>query len=551
VADDPWAAFNPQAAPQAAPQADPWSSFNPQAAPDQPSKRKGIDWAGIGNRLSQYPGIAAKGVVDSLTAIPRLYKDMAEGRVDINTPEGMKEAAPRALEGVAALTPMAPSSAAMRIGSKAVIPTAKELDASASAGYEALKNSGTVIKKDAVEGVNGAIKKALEGDNWYADTNAPQTYRTLDKMLGDKDATIGELRKARENLKKVGGDAEDRAAAAYAGRLMDDYFSQVPEHHVVSGDPAKDSALMKQAGSDYRGARRSDALVGQKLSDPSVLKKADMQAAASGTGMNYINNLRQKIKSVITSPTERSRYSEEELQALDQIVEGSNLQNSLRYASKLAPAGIVSAGGLKFLGAGDPSTALLLAAVGFGAHWGGNAITKRALEKVAEDIRAKTSLAKRTPPKQTVGMRPSAAATGAAAPVAADALEPPSDALAPPGDSLAPRSALPGPTMSDASPDPIRVGERYAMADLPPPPTGEFKPPADKIRPQPLSPKMEQQLRVIERARQGLNEAPEPHVPVKARKIAKMDNNTGSTGYHFLKDLRRTLNLDFGGKDDD
>jgi len=119
------------------------------------------------------------------------------------------------------------------------------------------------------------------------------------------------------------------------------------------------------------------------------------------------------------------------------------------------------------------------------------------------------------------------------------------------GDSLAPRSALPGPTMSDASPDPIRAGERYAMADLPPPPTGEFKPPADKIRPQPLSPKMEQQLRVIDRARQGLNEAPEPHVPVKARKIAKMDNNTGSPGYHFLKDLRRTLHLDFGGKDDD
>ena len=53
-----------------------------------------------------------------------------------------------------------------------------------------------------------------------------------------------------------------------------------------------------------------------------------------------------------------------------------------------------------------------------------------------------------------------------------------------------PRSEADRPfVLSDASPYPVRAGQRYAMVDEPPPPPGEsnsLKPQADKIRPQPL-----------------------------------------------------------------
>ena len=50
-------------------------------------------------------------------------------------------------------------------------------------------------------------------------------------------------------------------------------------------------------------------------------------------------------------------------------------------------------------------------------------------------------------------------------------------------------------------------------------------------------------LKNIARSRAGLHEGPDFHVPLKAKKIAKMENNTLSRGYYLMKDYKNTMNL--------
>lgn len=297
--------------------------------------------------------------------------------------------------------------------SRRSVPTQRELLDAANRAYEAVDTSGTTILSGGASQLHDALRMALEGSSWFHNINAPQTYRMLEQLESNRHLSIGELRKIRESLNKVGGDPEDQAAARYAGRLMDRYMTNVPAHHVLSGDPAADAQLLREAGGNYRGAKRSGALVEDR---EGVLRRGERQAGVSGAGWNTINTVRQRINAILNSPTERARWEPDELDALERIANGNLLSNSLRQASKLAPTGAVSAVPTLLVGSQQgTAAAAAVGLLGLGAHFAGDAVTKRAVRKLAESIRADTPLGRSQPPP-SVGQRLWGAATAGLAP---------------------------------------------------------------------------------------------------------------------------------------
>jgi hypothetical protein len=238
--------------------------------------------------------------------------------------------------------------------------------------------------------LRNALARVLEAENWYGDVNAPQTFKMLGKLRRAEDVTIRELRKIREGLNKVSGDAEDKAAAQFAGHVIDKYLTQVPPQHVAAGDPVRDAAILREAAANYRGAMRSGALVDKQ---GSALERAERQAGKSGTGVNIINTMRQRINAILNSPTERHYFSPEEQEELRKLVVGNGLQNSLRYLSKMMPAGSVSTLPLMLMGQHQGGEAATAAAIlGTAAHFADSELTKGAIRKLAERIRSNTPL---------------------------------------------------------------------------------------------------------------------------------------------------------------
>jgi hypothetical protein len=227
----------------------------------------------------------------------------------------------------------------------------------------------------------------------------------LGKLKGrEGPQSFGEVQKIRESLNKVGGTDEDKAAADYAKRLIDDYLTRIPEQHVISGDPVADAAILRQAGKNYRGAMRTRALEPEGAEIGSAMERAERQAGKGGTGFNLGNTLRQRIDAILNSKTERNYFTDDELQALRKIVVGSAGQNVLRYLGKtLTPSGSFSAApylgffaGGTYFGHGVETAAAeaIPAAIGYASHLAENAVTRNAIRKVAERIRAETPLGK-------------------------------------------------------------------------------------------------------------------------------------------------------------
>lgn len=310
--------------------------------------------------------------------------------------------------------------------------TVEDLERAARQGYDALKNSNTVVRGSDVQNVVSIIRDQLKA-NHFRDYLHPQTFAVMNEIVSHKgNVDIGDLKGWQELLKKVGGTPGDQEAARFAQDLFDRYLQNIPAAHVLSGDPQRDAAILREAQANWRAARRSDAV------DMS-LERAERQAARSGSGANKENTVRQRIDAILNSPTERKKFSPDEISTMEEIVKGTLPINAMRAIGKFAPTGVVSslptllaAGG--GTAAHDPVTGALtagaVAAPTLAAKYGAEYATKRKARDLAERIRAKAP-AYVPPPPPNVMLRYGANALPALAPAAGAAVEQPGDALAP------------------------------------------------------------------------------------------------------------------------
>lgn len=314
--------------------------------------------------------------------------------------------------------------------------TVEDLEQAARRGYDQLKNSNTVVRGNDVQNVVSIIENQLKA-NHFRDYLHPQTFAVMNEIRSHQgNVDIGDLKGWQELLKKVGGTPGDQEAARFAQDLFDRYLQNIPAAHVISGDPTRDAAILREAQSNWRAARRSEAV------DMS-LNRAERQAARAGSGTNKENTVRQRIDAILNSKTERQKFSDDELATMEEIVKGTKPINALRSIGKFAPTGVVSAIPTILAGGGmaahDPVTGALtaagIAAPTLAAKYGAEYATKRKAQELAERIRSKAPAYVPPPPPGVVARY--GAAIPALAPAGGVAVAQPEDALAPSNDALA------------------------------------------------------------------------------------------------------------------
>jgi hypothetical protein len=306
------------------------------------------------------------------------------------------------------------ASGAGRRGSGTV--SADTLDANAAARYRQLENSNTTINGDQFVRVLDTLEGQLRQAH-FRPYNAKGAWDVLDDIRSDltnkqgvvRDVTMGDIQGLKELLKNVPHNNDKSiAAASQLHDMIDTYLGQVPQHHLISGDPARDVRLLREASADYRGARRSDAL-------DMTEDRARRQANRSGVGANQENTLRQRIDAIINSPTESRRYSQRELDIMREIVNGTLPINELRRIGKFAPTSVVSSAptAAAFL-SGHPTLGMALGGAGWVGKTASERLTRNKVRGLAEDIRSNTPSGRAyTPPTPPIGPYQARGALGA------------------------------------------------------------------------------------------------------------------------------------------
>lgn len=408
----PWEAYATQ---EEKPSGKPWEAF---ASKEQKPERGLIDQAfGLtGERVKTWPERAVR---EALT-IPRRMIDAA-----YSAPAGSREATeamiPVAAETALTMSPVNPS---IRAGDKVIpgvakafkaekpaVPTTQELAQAGGADIKAARNSGLDVTSSSVVDYSKSLQQKLF-DSGISPIDAPATFAKL-KALEEAPAgsifTAGNLQSLRESLGATAQNfnpaaAKDQLAASRVIKGLDEFLPSVAEKDVLAGTPATTQGLFERGRGNYAAGQRSNDITGVlDRANTGILERAETRAQAANSGRNIDNTIRSKVASVLEKPKEVSGLSDEELAALNSVVEGGAGRNTARYIANLmgggggvGQSGMAAIGaGLGGAGGGIPGAivgGVIPAVVGSGAKAIANALAKRDLRKVDKLLRKRSPL---------------------------------------------------------------------------------------------------------------------------------------------------------------
>ena len=300
------------------------------------------------------------------------------------------------LTGAGALTP--------KVGTL----TPEAVKAAGSAGFEspAVKNIliSPVVGQNISDNVLGELDKARFNDRLAPTTRA---------IVGDFATPIGgmlhsveDYQTTRQMLGKVAGNYSnpiEQAAASQAIASLDKQFGAIKQSDLVSGDIAAAHDTLTNARANYAAGSAAER-VQQKLDN------AELQAASAHSGGNIDNATRQKLRPLLTNPSQSRGLTPDELDQLDQVVRGSPTGNVLRATGKILGGGgglgsMVSAAEGMHL-AGPVGAAAPIA--GYAVKKIGDALTKIQAAKAVQQILNRAPAAANLPPTAP-GLSPLAA----------------------------------------------------------------------------------------------------------------------------------------------
>jgi hypothetical protein len=281
-------------------------------------------------------------------------------------------------------------------------PTEDALFAAGGKGYDFARGSKVALRGEMMSPWSRMIQSKLNRKGFFdTNNNAPTTFAVLRQLeSGSKDnfITAGDyinLRQALQKQAQSGG--QESGAATYALKQLDELFDKAPQAAFVAGTPAEISgvrAAIKDARENFAAGFRSREVTGREHA-------ADLRSAAANSGKNYDNSLRQRLAGIPLSKKASSGYTDEEIAAIEGVVEGSvgrnftrDLSNKMGGGGGLAASVYAIPGIMTSLATGHPATAALglgIPAAGAALKGAENLLTKRDVRRLDNMIRSRSA----------------------------------------------------------------------------------------------------------------------------------------------------------------
>lgn len=278
-----------------------------------------------------------------------------------------------------------------------VIPTVQELK---TAGVEALQSpeiKALTVKPTAIAEWAQQAKSALN-ENGLDDTVASGAHAILNKLEKAPAGSvvtgqnISSLRKTLDNASKEiqvnGFPTQNAAAAIQAMKSLDELVPSLKPNDVLGGNLATAVAKWNEGRANYSAGAHAASIDKEAI-------KAELRAAASNSGQNVANTVRQRMASLMIKPGGMNGFTQAERGMIEEIVRGTAGQNALRSVGNAMGGGLGVGGTALGLGgaaiAGPAGAAIPFA--GYALKSLSNRMTLTQAAKLSEAIRSRAPLA--------------------------------------------------------------------------------------------------------------------------------------------------------------
>lgn len=213
-----------------------------------------------------------------------------------------------------------------------VIPTRQQTEDAARAAYDAADNAGVVFAPQAVDALRNRVTSELAdiGYDPALQPGAAAALRRIEDLAGQNVTLKGldTLRKVANNG-FVTGNRSNNMAVGKIVAAIDGAIGSPAAGDVLMGNAQVGADALNEARGAWARMAKADAV--ERAS-----AKAQTRASVSGSGGNIDNATRQELAKV------RDRvgnFTPDEAAALTAAIEGTPMQNTLRWVGKMSPTG--------------------------------------------------------------------------------------------------------------------------------------------------------------------------------------------------------------------
>ncbi len=259
--------------------------------------------------------------------------------------------------------------------------TVADLKSAGNAAYKASEDAGVIIKPQGMQSLRDNIVKDFT-EHGFLPANEPGAAAVLSEL--EKQVGGNVTLKGLDSVRKMAGNAHIPGNNSN-NKLIGQMVSRIDEL-IASKDPALMAGVDTAAGSKAIAEARDQWHRARKLETvEKLVKRGELVAGSTGSGGNVENATRQQVRKILTDESKGRGFTAEEKALAEKAVLGSNGQNMLRLAGKLAPTGNGLNLMLHLLGASQSGGATIpLAIGGIGAKKLAEALTGRNVEKFAD-----------------------------------------------------------------------------------------------------------------------------------------------------------------------
>ena len=201
-------------------------------------------------------------------------------------------------------------------------PTVQSLKSEKNYAYDQVRKSGQGFSTDETQDmVNRAIRSAFDQGAYSATDDATMAAVKLLEKLRGQSISLAQHDKIIRKMGKIYNEAKDQPEILTMMKSMDDSLAQkAGSENLIS--------IARAANSKYAKASLLEKEFG----------KIERKIAAGNAG-DVVGKYKNSLNKILENPNKVKFFSDEEVKAMTNIVEGSVPQNIINIAGKLAPNG--------------------------------------------------------------------------------------------------------------------------------------------------------------------------------------------------------------------
>lgn len=202
-----------------------------------------------------------------------------------------------------------------------------------NASYKAFDSAGGKLSANMDDLARNMSDEISENDLFlaYAKGSKDGQYidgvlKAVDKFKG-QEFNLAQLDKLRSSLYITYKNSNFDPRVAALRNKVDDFI----ENTAASGNE-KALKILEQARANNRSYKKVELF-------DELIKRAELQTGATGSGGNIVNKYRQALNKIVSNPTNRAKYDQKELEIMERLIKGNVPNNFLRLIGKLSPNG--------------------------------------------------------------------------------------------------------------------------------------------------------------------------------------------------------------------